>query len=250
MAEQTRPAAESVISSTLSALPWFADLSIQDRQEIARHCRFESWDKRTQVMPASKTIERFYIVLDGRVRIEALHPESGRAITLYLLSEGEAHNIVTLLDGMAHDVQAETLDKVDAISVPLHLMQQWLTLYPSMYGTAYQHAARKLREMEELCEDLALHDTSTRLAHLLLRHFIDEAGNSGHQIHDLVHEDIANLIGTVRVVVTRLIKRFKKEGIIQTDSGTIRIHDFERLLDKAESKALREKQSRSDSAKK
>lgn len=243
MPEQTKPAPEPDTSSVLRGLPWFADLSSQDLKEISAQCYFEHWNKRTQVMPVAKTRERLYIVLDGRVRIEALDPESGRPVTLYLLSRGDAHNIVTMLDGMPHDVLAETLDQVDAVSLPLPLMQKCLDTYPSVYKTAYQHAARRLRELNNLCEDLALHNTATRLAHLLLRHFTDETEGKDHPLHDLVHEDIANLIGSVRVVVTRLIKRFKKEGIIHTDGGTLFVSDLERLLGKAESKALRDEKS-------
>jgi hypothetical protein len=49
-----------------------------------------------------------------------------------------------------------------------------------------------------------------------------------------VHEDIAHLIGTVRVVVNRLINRFKHEGIIYNDKGLVRIMDLEHLLGKAD----------------
>jgi CRP-like cAMP-binding protein len=105
--------------------------------------------------------------------------------------------------------------------------------YPALHQAATRCAGMRLRELADLVEDLALHDTSARLAHLLLRH-LDDNENTDHRLHGLVHEDIARLIGSVRVVVNRLLNRFKHEGIIHTEAGNIRLADLERLQKKAE----------------
>ncbi|MEJ2630525.1 MAG: Crp/Fnr family transcriptional regulator [Acidihalobacter sp.] len=191
------------------------------------------WAKRAQVMPAADTTGFFYVLLDGRVRIEAEHPDSGRAVTLYLLDPGDGHNLITLLDGQPHRVLAETLDETQAVCAPLARWHEWMRCYPPLRRTLLHCAATRLRELTELAEDLALHETSARLAHLLLRHIDTEQGQHS-LLHGLVHEDIARLIGSVRVVVNRLLNRFKHEGIIDTDAGHIHITDLEGLLRKAE----------------
>jgi CRP-like cAMP-binding protein len=202
-------------------------------REFLPHLRYERWAKRMQVMPEFRTAKRFYLIISGRVRIDAQHPVSGRAVTLYLVSAGDGHNLITLLDGKPHRVLAETLDEVEAVSAPLDTWQTWLRTYPAMRQAVMRCAALHLRELAELVEDLALRDTSARLAHLLLRHLDDEQESNG-LLHGLVHEDIARLIGSVRVVVNRLLNSFKQEGIIYTEAGQLRIADLERLMHKAE----------------
>ena len=58
--------------------------------------------------------------------------------------------------------------------------------------------------LAELAADLALHDTEVRLARLILRHVDnDDPHHSLRLIHDLSHESLGAMIGTVRVVVNR-----------------------------------------------
>lgn len=232
------PDEADALLATLNHSPLFRDLPDGVLHEILRQMRRERWTRRSQVMPATDTVQHFYVLLDGRVRIEAGHPGSGRAVTLYLLCPGDGHNLITLFVGRPHHVLAETLDEVKAISAPIRRWRAWLDDYPALRQALVRAAAERLRELTELAEDLALHETSARLAHLLLRH-LDREDPSGGLLHGLAHEDIARLIGSVRVVVNRLLNRFKHEGIIDANGRHIRITDLEALLRKAERRLRR-----------
>lgn len=214
-------------------LALFNGLQDSELRELAAGLRPARWAPRAQVMPATDTSESFYILLNGRVRIDAEHPHSGRAVTLFLLGPGDGHNLITLLDGQPHRVLAETLDETHAAYAPLARWHDWMRRYPPLRRTLLHSAATRLRELTDLAEDLALHETSARLAHLLLRH-IDAEQQPHDLLQGLVHDDLARLIGSVRVVVNRLLNRFKHEGIISTDAGHIRVTDLEGLLRKAE----------------
>ena len=227
------PSDADTLLAHLNGTPLFQDLTDAAIHDMLRHMRRERWQKHAQVMPASDTAERFYVLSAGRVRIEAEHPANGRAVTLYLLAPGDGHNLTTLFDGQPHHVLAEALDAVEAVSAPIGLWHTWMRQYPTLRRAMVRAAAVRLRELTELAEDLALHETSARLAHLLLRH-IDDERSSDSLLHGLVHEDIARLIGSVRVVVNRLLNRFKQEGIIATEAGHIHITDLQALLHKAE----------------
>lgn len=227
------PSDADALLATLDRTPLFRGLAESAVHDMLRQMRRERWPKRSQVMSSGETMQRFYVLLNGRVRIEAEHPGSGRAVTLYLLRPGDGHNLITVFDGRPHEVLAETLDDVEAVSASIEQWRGWLGEYPALRQALVRAAAERLRELTDLAEDLALHETSARLAHLLLRHFDDEPG-SGGLLHGLVHEDIARLIGSVRVVVNRLLNRFKHEGIIDAKAGHIRITDLEALLKKAE----------------
>ncbi|MBD3813514.1 Crp/Fnr family transcriptional regulator [Halothiobacillus sp.] len=224
---------EQAVIDQLYTSHLFQGMKRTDVQSILAQMHRKHWPRHAQVMPATMTKTNFYILLTGRVRVEAEHPESGRAITLFLLGPGEGHNLITLLDGKPHQVIAETLDEVQALCAPITSWQTWMRTYPALHQAAMRCAGMRLRELADLVEDLALHDTSARLAHLLLRH-LDDNENTDHRLHGLVHEDIARLIGSVRVVVNRLLNRFKHEGIIHTEAGNIRLADLERLQEKAE----------------
>jgi CRP/FNR family transcriptional regulator len=77
----------------------------------------------------------------------------------------------------------------------------------------------------------------TRLAHLILRYF-DGVGEAEpahpNLIQDLPNEELAQMIGTVRVVVNRLLNELKREGIVDTQGGELHLLNLEKLLRKAE----------------
>lgn len=226
--------ANPVLIDQLHQSPLLSDLSTEAIQSFLPHLRMEHWEKRTVVMTSAQTAERFYILLNGRVRVEAQHPSNGRAVTLTLLAPGDSHNIVTLLDSSPHNIQAESLDVVETVSAPLERWQAWMETHPELRRAVFRAAARQMRDLASLAEDLALHDTATRLAHLLLRHFDAQIKGGTNLIHDLTHEDLAHLIGSVRVVVNRIINQFKREGIVHTNAGKLHVTDLERLLRKTE----------------
>ena len=97
-----------------------------------------------------------------------------------------------------------------------------------------------MRNLADLAGDLALHDTETRLAHLIMRHIDNKDPNHRHLtlINDLSHEVLAEMIGSVRAVVNRQLQHWRKQGIISLDHGHIHIKQLQTLLDRAKSHPL------------
>ncbi|MBO4235510.1 MAG: Crp/Fnr family transcriptional regulator [Firmicutes bacterium] len=75
-------------------------------------------------------------------------------------------------------------------------------------------------------------DLSKRLALFLLRHFEKNKENNGSIIR-ISHEELADLIGSTREVITRNISVLKSEGLIETGRGKIRIIDENKLREYA-----------------
>ena len=86
--------------------------------------------------------------------------------------------------------------------------------------------------MENLASDLSLYDTTTRLVKLIARNIEQEDGKQTLKlINNLSHEELANLIGTVRKVLNRSIQALKKEGLIDIKRKEICIKDSQTLLE-------------------
>lgn len=217
----------------LKSFPLFNELGTNDLRSILLNCRLERWPKRSLVVTKRAAEGRFYVLINGRIKIEAQNPENGKAITLSILNPGDGYSLTSLLGGKVHEAQAEALDTVEMLSAPIDEWREWLDMYAPLRNAVVRSVIERLYEVTELAQSLALHDTSTRLAHLLLRQMAD-AGREMEFFDDMVHEDLGSLIGTVRVVVNRLINQFKREGILATDERGIRVIDAERLRLKAE----------------
>ena len=77
-----------------------------------------------------------------------------------------------------------------------------------------------MRQIANLTFDLALEDTGTRLMKLFLKHTVQNNPYPNLKlINDLSNEELAGMIGTVRVVVNRYMQKLKEEGIIDAHRG-------------------------------
>lgn len=197
----------------------------------------EHWSRRMAVWAPREAATRFRVVLRGRAKITRKNATTGREVTLFLLGPGDVFNVISLLDGEPHQVLVETLDAVDVLSGPTALWHAWLARYPQFRINFGRYVSYQLQHLSDMDSDLALHDTMTRLARFILRHY----GKSGpdlssrmNLIQGLPHEEIAHMIGTVRIVVNRLLGEFKREGILESQGRILHVQNLQKLLKKTE----------------
>lgn len=213
--------------------PLFEGVDQQTVSSIAGSLSEESWSKGQLIMGAADTVESFRLVLEGRVKIVRSNSHDGHELTLWLLGPGDGFDIVSLLDGKSHAVTAWAVDNVVTKVAPMSSWHQWLEQSRPLRLATHRYIADKLREIDELAGDLGLHETSARLAHLLLRHFGSTQGNN--LLRDLPQREIASMIGSVRIVVSRLLAEMRRQGVVDLHGGAVRAVDLKRLLASAES---------------
>ncbi len=183
--------------------------------------------------------DRFYVVTKGRVELVRTDYSTGRELTVFLLHPGDAFDVITLLDGKAHDITPMALDQVDLLSVPLVTVREWIEAHPSFNRQFLPYLGHQMRALEELATNLAFHDTITRLGKLITHHLLPNhlpAFDGMHPIRlisDISHEALARMIGSVRVVVSRHIQQWKEEGVVSAGRKKLVIQELERVLHKS-----------------
>lgn len=154
-------------------------------------------------------------LLSGSKRIYALGPGQ-RELTLYEVSQGEVCplNVICVLAGRPFPALGSALSDVETVHVPArHFLEQMLRHEPVRsfaYRLIYDDMALSL----ELLREVAFGNLSERL-----RNYLIEKSENGRL--RTTHKRIANDLGTAREVVTRLLKMFRQDGFIETDSGEI-----------------------------
>jgi len=229
-------AVSKMACNILASCPLFAGINKPEIEIMLAHMKLERWPRQSLVMTAEETQQNFYLIIKGRVKISHNHPQNGHGLTLYLLGPGDIFNVISLFDGQRHDVTAETLDEVEALSAPVAEWNHWMEENPVFHSNMHRLIVKQMRQLDELASDLALHDTMTRLAHLILRHFDDQKSSTSRSnlIQDLPHEELAHMIGTVRVVLNRLINELKREDVVTMGAGGLQVQNMEKLLSIAE----------------
>ncbi len=203
--------------------------------EINRIGKLRNYLRGAPAMSSDDTLEHFYIVLTGRIKVYRYNPANNREQTLYLLGHADMFDVLTVLDGRDHEVMTTALDDSEVLELPVAKVREWIDTNPAFNRAFFPYMAKQMRQIEELATDLSLYDTSTRLMKLILRN-LDLKNPLTHLglLHRLSHDELASMIGTVRHVVNRHLQQLKREGILNVERKQLAVNNVEKLLEKVE----------------
>lgn len=215
----------------------FRNLAADSLDDFVPHLKEEHWPKSSCNITSHKTLQKFHIIISGRLKIFKINPSNGREFTLFLLTKNDVFDILCLLDGVEHIVFYETLDDVFLLTTPIDKMREWVAKHSEINKNLLPYLGRQMRILEEYASNVTLIDISTRLAKLILTN-INAKSHKLELINDLSNDELANLIGSTRAVVNRHLQEFKHSGILKTGRKKVEIQNLELLLQKAEKKHL------------
>jgi len=212
----------------------FASLDDKIIQNMLLKFQLETWKRKTPAMDSLNSLDKFYVIISGRMRVCRTNQDSGRELTLALLGPGDVFDVICLLDQREHKVVVTAIDDLEAIYAPIDDVRRWIQQHPELNKTFIPYLARQMRSLEGLATDLAIHDTYTRLARLFLRHTKPDPAHNLQLIHDLSHEELAKMIGSVRMVVNRHLQKLKEEGLVEIHDHHLAVKDWRALLHSTE----------------
>jgi len=191
--------------------------------------------KKTFIHPWQTQISLF-VIIKGRVKVSTINPSNGREYIISLLNKGDVFDVISLLDAKEHEVNIETIEEVQLLKMPIQTARNWLEKNPEFNKNFLPYIGERMRYLENNSSGLALSDTMSRLAKLIIDN-VDTHNKIKDEfpvklINDLSHESLAQMIGSVRKVVNLNIQELKKEGIISSVRGKLSVNNLEKLLDK------------------
>ena len=162
----------------------------------------------------------FPLLLEGRIKVSKPTP-NGRELLLYRVFPGEACVIssVSLLSRRSYGAMGRAETDCELLLLDAErfdaLMQQ-----PAFREHIFHLVGDRLTELMTLVEELVTHRLDQRLASLLLGH--------GQTVRR-THQELADELGTVREMVSRLLKTFQEQGLIALGREKITVLDPGRL---------------------
>ncbi len=174
----------------------------------------------------------FYVVQKGKIKNYQLNLESGKEQTIFVFRTGDMFDTITLLDGKPHDVMYEAMEESTAYQMPLEDVRAMIETNPEFNKKFFPYIAKQMRHMEELSSDISLYSTEERFIKLLLQNLDPENIFKYKLLQGLSNTEIAKLIGTVRHVIERHLKKLKKDGLIDSKNKILQLENGNKLLEK------------------
>ncbi len=220
----------------LKRINLFSDMSSEEMESLAQKTRMESVSKKTPIFFPGDPSQQVYLLKEGRVKISRIS-EEGREVTIALLEPGEIFGELEVLGDAPRDTLAEALDDSKVCVVGKDLFLDMVSQKPQFSFRLTKLIGFRMRKIENRVEDLVFKDVPARLADLLL----DLAEDYGKKTPEgiflqikLTHQEMANLIGSIRETVSAVLGDFKRDGWIAFEGRQIRLLKPDRLKQRTE----------------
>lgn len=216
--------------NSLKASPHFANVEDDILHEILDMFHSKKYLKDNFPFTSESTKNNFYFIVSGRVEISKMNFQTNREYIIGILGSGDIFDVICLLDKEGHDIIATALDDLELLVAPINVVREWLYQQPSFNKTLLPYLGKQLRYFEESATDLVLFDTWTRLVKLIIRNTDNQTGKI-KLINNLTHEQIANMIGSVRNVVNRHVQDLKSNKFLTVKRRSLEISNIQKLLE-------------------
>lgn len=203
---------------------FYKDLKEEDRHLVRENLREYTFHRGAQVYNGDCT--GLLYVESGRLRVYTLS-ETGREITLYRIAEGGVclFSASCALRGIDFHVFAVAETDVRLILIPAEIYKKLSEKSVAVNGFTNALMAQRFSEVMWVLDEVLNKKFDARLAALLL----EEEAYAGTADLKITHEQLAAHLGTVREAVSRMLKYFESEGLVELSRGTIRIANAEEL---------------------
>lgn len=158
------------------------------------------------------------IVTSGSLRVMRTE-EDGREILLYYIKAGESC-IMSFLGGLHQDtskVKAVAEEETEVLFLPVDKVGLFIKEYPEWLDYIFRLYHKRFEELLEIVNAVAFKKTDERLLDLLQK----KAALTGSRSLNVTHEQLANELGTARVVVSRLLKKLEDDGLLSLGRNKI-----------------------------
>ncbi len=175
------------------------------------------------ILNENAAIRSIPIVIKGTLKVMRTE-EDGREILLYYIKAGESC-IMSFLGGLHNEtskVKAEVEEDAEILFLPVEKVSLFIKEYPQWLDYIFRLYHKRFEELLDIINAIAFKKVDERL--LALLHKKQEL--AGSNILNITHEQLANELGTARVVISRLLKQLEENGIVQLGRNKIIIVQY------------------------
>lgn len=201
----------------INKLSYFTEPGL--KEELFKHGQLASFNKGDVIVRDGQYVKFLPIVLKGSIRV--FQQSEDREILLYYVRADETCTMSLAAayfnnKSTSHGVVTEP---TDVLIFPAEMIEQWQLKYPSwnrymmlMFRTRYDQLISSL-------QGVAFENIDTRLMEYLKEAAKKESGKSV----SLSHQQLADELGTTRVVISRILKDYERHDKIKLFRGRIEL---------------------------
>ncbi len=213
----------------LKTVPLFSGLQDRDLSRIADLMVTKKYRKNNLIFFEDDLGQNLFIIKYGRVKISRID-EKGDEVIFAILGEGEFFGELSIIDGLTRSATVTSIDEVELLVLRRGDFLDILQKYPQIAITLLKELASRIRKSDTQIKSLSLKDARGRVATTLIR-LAEDIGymQEGKVVIKKLplQKDLANISGTSRETISRVVKKLEQEGYFIKKGNTIIFKDFE-----------------------
>tara|TARA_A100001011_G_scaffold331856_1_gene358525 strand:- start:17453 stop:18133 length:681 start_codon:yes stop_codon:yes gene_type:complete len=212
-------------------VPIFSNLDDNQISFILSKMTKKNYSKSEIILMEDEVGDTFFIILEGSVKVTR-DSEDGREVILAVLSSGNFFGEISLLDGKTRSANAIAVEKTSLMILKRNDFLQLINEIPQISISLLSELAKRIRKTDEQVENLAFSDAEKRIgiSILSLSEQLGVIKNGLVKIPKLpFHQDIANMSGTSRETVSRMLKLLETKKLIKRNSHELSFVDYNKF---------------------
>ena len=223
----------------LEKIPLFSEMDKSDLLKIKAVLNEKEYSKEESIFFETDRGDIFYIVYEGRVKIYNVSRE-GQVKILDFLEEGDFFGEMALIDEMPRSANALAVEDSRLLTITHNQFQKFLKKHPDILFKITKTLCRRLRKADLEIELMTFGDVQSRLVSCLInmsKKYGVDRGSSKLIPPIFTHQQLSELVGTSREVVSRMLKKLRDKKLVETgkDREIIipSLSSLEKLLEKS-----------------
>ena len=205
----------------LENVPLFSGLPKEALVEIEQHGSVKSYKKHVIVINQDDETYSLYVILKGSVKV-FVSGEDGREAVLNHQQAGDYFGDLALIDKQPRVASVMTTEPSKFMIISREDFLKCLSKNPEIAINLIKPMTSRIRMLAKNVSSLALLDVYGRVARTLL----DQSEEQGDVLvtEKLTQQEIADMVGASRAMVSRILKDLKEGGYISIEKKRITIH--------------------------
>jgi CRP-like cAMP-binding protein len=222
-------------TEALKELELFKELKEEELENIEKFFVVKKFKKGEYIFYEGDKEPGVYFVIDGIAKL-IKETNEGKTVILRLATKGESFGWLVMKDNrpLVNTYTAQALIDTTVLYISNQDFLKLLLMYPALAVRITCELTKNILEAYDRLKSLAVEKVEGRIAALILE-LVDKIGKKeGDNVvinAPITRQDIAEMAGTTVETAIRVISRWKKEGILDTERGKIEIFDIDYLQD-------------------
>ena len=202
--------------SFLRQVPLFESLDDAEIDALSDLTFTRTFAKEAVIILAEEEGDTLFIIKSGQVKVSIVS-EEGREVILSLLGSGAVFGELSLLDGKPRSANVVATEDTELVMLRRSDFVQLIYKTPQIATALLAELASRLRKTDRQIEGLALLDVTSRISETLLQLASEQGSETEEGVvisNRPTHQELANMSGTTRETVSRVLKRLESQGYI------------------------------------